>query len=139
VTGGSVSGNKFDGITAEKGGHAVVKDVRVEGNQKSGVWVSGKGSRAEVTGGSVSGSKAEHGITALDGGHAVLKDVEGEDNQVHGIFVDGDGSRADVTGGSVGWSKTRTAVECLVIELLALRDRGAISRWPRKNLFPCPE
>jgi len=53
-----------------------VKGVRVEDNHQVGVLVLDPGSRVEVEGGSVSGSKESNGISAEQGGHAVVKDAE---------------------------------------------------------------
>ena len=102
--GGSVSGSGCYGIRAGHGGHAVMKDVRVEDSQWSGVYVYGQGSRVEVEGGSVSGS-GDSGICAEQGGHAVVKGVRVKDNDRHGVYVIGSRARVEVEGGSVSGSK----------------------------------
>ena len=104
VEGGSVSGSGCYGIRAGHGGHAVMKDVRVEDNQWGGVYVYGQGSRAKVEGGVVSGSKSD-GICAEQGGHAVVTGVRVEDNRLIGVYAVGPGTRVEVEGGSVSGSK----------------------------------
>jgi len=118
VTGGSVGGGQCydsvwagawagrgDGVCVWGGGHVVLAHVAVGENQGSGIFVHGEGSRAEVTGGSVRGSKEHDGIDARGGGYALVKGVRVEDNQQTGVFAFGQGSRVEVKGGSVTGSK----------------------------------
>jgi len=56
-----------------------VKGVRVEDNQQTGVLAFGQGSRVEVEGGSVTGSRGSGGIRVQYGGHAVVTGVRVED------------------------------------------------------------
>jgi len=118
VTGGSVGGGQCydsvwagawagrgDGVCVWGGGHVVLAHVAVGENQGSGIFVHGEGSRAEVTGGSVRGSKEHDGIDARGGGYALVKGVRVEDNQQTGVSAFGQGSRVEVKGGSVTGSK----------------------------------
>ena len=98
------------GILAEEGGHAVVTGVQVKDNQRTGVLAHGPGSRVEIEGGSVTGSKEYYGISAQQGGHAVVKGVRVEDNQSCGVLASGQGSRVEVEGGSVSGCKDGSGI-----------------------------
>ena len=71
----------------------------VEDNQWSGVFVTGQGSRVDVEGGSVSGSKEWHGISAEEGGHAVVKGVQISNCTRYGLCRDGVDSHMKVGEG----------------------------------------
>jgi len=77
----------------------VLEDVRVEDNHRDGVFVHGEGSRVEVEGGSVSGSKRFHGIIAQHGGRAVVKGVQISSCARYGLCRDGDDSHMEVGDG----------------------------------------
>jgi len=64
------------GVKVCGGGTARLVGCDVLDAPAHGVFVCGKDSRVEITGGSVSGSKERHGISAQQGGHAVVKGVQ---------------------------------------------------------------
>ena len=70
------------GVNVEGGGHARLARCAVRDAPRAGVVALGQGSRVEVEGGSVSGSKEGSGISAEQGGHAVVKGVQVEDNKL---------------------------------------------------------
>lgn len=88
--------NRQHGVDVAGGGSVAMCAVDVSGSRECGVVVRGKGSRAYVIGGSVSGSKRGHGVVVAERGSVEMRDVVLTGNAMAGVWVHGHGSAARV-------------------------------------------
>ena len=87
------------GVKVCGGGTARLVGCDVQDAPLCGVLVHDRGSRVEVAGGSVSGSKEYDGISAEEGGHAVVKGVQISNCARYGLCRADDDSRVEVGEG----------------------------------------
>lgn len=110
------------GVRCGGGGNAALVHVRLEDAPKTGVMCTGHGSRVDVQGGRIAGSRASDGLVCQDGGQAEVRDVEIADCNLCGVFISGTGSMVVVQRARVVGSKVGHGIACQQGGCAKLRD-----------------
>lgn len=95
-------------IHVHSGGQLVLENFYLHDLSGVGIFVTGAGSRAELTSGVISGIQSNpndeygYGMSVEDGATAVLADVTLTDNDGTNFLADGDGTAVAIEGSAVG-------------------------------------